>query len=165
MSIATKNPGGVNTADGARRRSWGFLGSPACKTMAIAALILVAIVGNAIVQTGDLKLAWPWLMGQRLLFRPTRIERGTVEAKKWIETEVHVINLSNKQKTILGSQKSCGCIGVGVFPVEIPANSTHTLRIRYSTLHKPGAFEHFVKYFSDDSMCRVIQISLYGKVE
>ena len=135
------------------------------RVLGIAVLMLAVVAGYGRWCTGSLELVWPWLTGQSLVFKPMKIELGTVEAKKWIETEVYVINLSNAPKALLGSQKSCGCIGVGEFPIEIPANSTHILKIRYSTLNKPGSFEHFVKYFSDDSECRVTQISMRGKVE
>ena len=147
MSVATENSSDVAIADGAGQQNRRFLGSFACTTMGFAGLILIAIFSYGTIQTGDFKLGWPWLTGQRLVFKPTQIELGTVEGEKWIETEVYVINLSKTPVKILGSQKSCGCIGVGEFPVEIPANTTHSLKIRYATLNKPGTFEHFVKYF------------------
>ena len=118
---------------------------------AITVLLEVALLGFAWWRTGSSKLVWPWLRGDRVVFAPTRIDFGEVPQKQILERQIRVVNLSSKSVTLLGFQPSCRCISLDEFPIVVPAGKPHLLTLKIGTPEKSGAFEHVVKFFSDEA--------------
>jgi len=128
-------------------------------------LIVTAVVGYARWRTESAELVLPWLQGQWLLFAETRIELGNVEKKETIERQIRVANLSAQPLTLLGSQKSCGCISMDEFPIEIQAGEDYPLQLKIGTSDKSGPFEHAIKFFMDESGHSAVTVTVTGKVK
>jgi len=122
----------------------------AVQVVGITLLMGAALAGYARWQTGSSNLVWPWLNGQRLLFAETQIDLGNVEQQEIMERKIRVANLSSEPLTLLGSQKSCGCIAIDEFPIA-PAGEDYQLQLKIGTSNKPGPFEHTIKFFTDES--------------
>ena len=130
----------------------------------ICVLWAVGMFGFAWWQTGSAELAWPWLRGDRLVFEPMRIDFGQVPKAQVLERQLRVANLSSRPLTLLGSQPSCQCISLDEFPIVLPAGQPHVLTLKIGTPDKSGAFEHFIKFFSDDPSSSSVVVTVTGSV-
>ena len=115
-------------------------------------------------RTGALASIWPWLIGQQLLFTPTQIELGNVSPNQVIEKQIRVINVSSKALSIVGSQKSCGCIGLDEFPIELAPGERHLLAIKIASGTKTGRFSHSIKFFCNGEHWSTVSVAVTGSV-
>lgn len=116
---------------------------------AIALLLGAALIGFARWRTGSMGRVWPYLAGQRLFIEPVPVDLGDVEKSSVLERELRVLNLGSRPLTLLGSQRSCGCISLDKFPIVVPARGGCTLKLEVGTSNKSGPFTHTIKFFSD----------------
>jgi len=100
-------------------------------------------------RSGDMAASLAYLQGERLIFTPANLIIEDAKPGEVVERTVVVKNLSNKTITLLGSQKSCGCITLDQFPIKIKPHQKHELKIKIATPKKPEKFENFVKVFTD----------------
>jgi hypothetical protein len=114
------------------------------------AVMAMGVGGFAWWQSGSLDLAWPYLLGQRLVFLPPDIECGLVPAGEVLERQIRVANLSSSPITLTGAQQSCGCITLNEFPLVIGPRQEERLDLKIGVSSKPGPFEQAIKVFSDD---------------
>lgn len=142
-------------------RSFVFI----AQVLAIAVVILSSIFCYGTWHTGSFKLVWPWLMGQQLVFTPTRIELGHVEANQEIKKQIRVNNVSSKHFSIVGSQRSCGCIGLEKLPITLAPHHGTELQIMLNTSKTSGTFEHQVKFFTNCTAGNVVVVSITGVTE
>ena len=131
---------------------------------AMSALFAVGLSGFAWWQAGSVELMWPWLRGDRLVFETTRIDFGQVAKSQILERRFRVVNLSSKPLTLLGSQPTCSCISLDEFPIVLPAGQPHVLTLKIGTPERSGAFEHFIKFFSDDPSSSSVVVTVTGSV-
>jgi len=136
--------------------------SSAVQIVMMAVFMLALLFAYGSWRTGSIELVWPWLMGRQLLFTPTRIDIGNVSPNQVIKKQIRVINLSSKRLSIVGSQKSCGCIGLDEFPIDIDSGSSQNLRINIVAATAAGKFEHHVKFFTNSSSGNVVEITVIG---
>lgn len=130
----------------------------------IALIVVAAVLGFARWQTGSSALVWPWLQGQRLLFEPTRIVLGDVPAKTVIDRQIRVVNVSSRPLSLLGSQKSCGCISLDEFPIVVPPGGDHQLQLKIGTSDKLEPVQHVIKFFSDEPGYSSVIVTVVGFV-
>lgn len=131
----------------------------------ISASFAMVLSGFAWWRTGSTKLIWPWLCGEQVMFEPTRIDFGQVSQNDVLERQIRVVNLSSKPLTLLGSQPSCGCISLEEFPIVVPVGKPHVLTLKIATPDKSGSFEHFIKFFSDESSRSSVVVKISGSVD
>jgi len=131
----------------------------------IAMIMLAMLFGYGRWRTGSFHMVWPWLMGRQLVFSPIQIELGSLSPNQMIEKQIRVNNVSSTQLSILGSQKSCGCIGLDEFPIEIDGGESQDLRIRIVAGKTAGEFEHHVKFFTNSSSGNVEVVTVAGIVD
>jgi len=136
--------------------------SSAVQIAMIAVFMLALLFAYGRWRTGSVELVWPWLMGRQLLFTPIKVELGNVSPNQMIEKQIRVINLSSKRLSIVGSQKSCGCIGLDEFPIDIDSGRSQNLRINIVAATAAGKFEHYVKFFTNSSSGNVVLITVLG---
>lgn len=134
------------------------------QVLAIAVIMLSSVFCYGTWRTGSINLVWPWLMGRELLFSPMCIELGDVSETPVVETKIRVINVSAKRLSVLGSQRSCVCIGLDEFPVEIAPGETRDLRIKIGTAKTAGRFEHRVRFFVNDGRYTEVEVKVTGDV-
>ncbi|MEZ6034945.1 MAG: DUF1573 domain-containing protein [Planctomycetaceae bacterium] len=132
---------------------------------AIAVVMLSSVFCYGTWRTGSINLVWPWLMGRELLFSPMSIELGDVSETPVVETKIRVINVSAKRLSVLGSQRSCVCIGLDEFPVEIAPGETRDLRIKIGTAKTAGRFEHHIRFFVNDGRYTEVEVKIIGDVQ
>lgn len=130
----------------------------------ITTFFAMVLSGFAWWQTGSVELVWPWLRGDRLVFEPTRIDFGQVPKTQILERQIRVLNLSSKPLMLLGSQPSCGCISLDEFPIVVSTGKPQLLTLKIATPEKAGAFEHFVKFFSDEPSSSIVVVTVAGSV-
>ena len=138
--------------------------SSVAQVAGIMVLLLAAIFGYGRWRTGSFDLVWPWIAGQQLLFSPTRIELGQVGKNEILERRIRVVNVSSKPLSLLGSQKSCGCIGLDEFPIEIAPGESRELRLRIATGVTPGSFAHSIKFFFDEQGYSHVIVPVTGTI-
>jgi hypothetical protein len=111
-----------------------------------------------------MRRVWPYLAGQRLLIEPAHLDLGDVERSSVLERELRVLNVGSKPLTLLGSQRSCGCISLDEFPIVIPARADRTLRLEIGASNKSGPFAHTIKFFSNAPGHMSVVVSVTGVV-
>lgn len=127
-------------------------------------LIVAGVFGYGRWRTGSFELVWPWLMGQQMVFTPILLDLGTISANQILEKEIKVTNVSAIPLSLLGSQKSCGCIALDEFPIEIPAMSGRSLLLKITTGTKTGKFTHTIKFFLEGQSYSFIVVTVTGSV-
>jgi len=139
--------------------------SPLVQWIQIAVLTLLigcTFLGIGWWRSGGMATSWAYLQGERLIFTPANIIIENAKPNEVIERTVLVRNLSNETVTLLGSQKSCGCITLNVFPIEIKPHHKQELIIKIATPKKPEKFENFVKIFTDLQGMTSVTIEVTG---
>ena len=131
----------------------------------IALLMLVVLFGYGRWRTGSLELVWPWLMGQQLLFSRTHIDIGKVSANQMIEKQIRVVNVSSAPISLLGSQKSCRCLELDDFPLQIEPGTSRVLHIKIAIGMKTGNFAHSLKFFSDEKGYSYVIVPVTGSIQ
>ncbi len=116
--------------------------------LALASLFAAAFVGHAWWQAGSLGHVIPYVRGEHLLFDPQSILIVNTPGNTVAERVILVSNLTSSPVTLLGSQKSCGCIAMEVFPIVVPANGAYELKLQVG-VPDTGKFDHSLKVFSD----------------
>ena len=139
--------------------------SAATQVVMIAMFMLATLFGYGRWRTGSSDLVWPWLMDRQLVFSPAQFELGNVSPNQLIEEQIRVSNVSSRPLSIIGSQKSCGCIGLDEFPIEIAAGESQKLRIKIMAAKTAGKFEHHVKFFTNSSSGNVEVVTVAGIVD
>lgn len=133
--------------------------------VAFMAIMAIALGGFAWWWSGSLDLAWPYLLGQRLVFLPAEIECGLVPAGEVVERQIRVANLSSKPITLTGAQQSCGCITLNEFPLVVGPRQERRLDLKIGVSPKPGPFEQTIKVFSDDQGSSSVVIRVRATVQ
>ena len=136
--------------------------SAAIQVVMITTIMFAMLLGYGRWHTGSYDLIWPWLMDRQLVFSPMQIQLGNVSPSQLIEKQIRVSNVSSRQLSIVGSQKSCGCIGLDEFPIEIAGGKSENLRIRIAAGKAAGKFEHHVKFFTNSSSGNVVVFTVTG---
>jgi hypothetical protein len=139
--------------------------SSTVQVVMMALLMLGIVIGYGRWRTGSLDLVWPWIVGQQLLFSPSNINLGAVPANQIIEKQIRVLNVSSAPLSLLGSQKTCNCIGLDEFPIEIAPEQTFVLRIRIRTEVKHGDFSHSIKIFCEGQAGSYLRVTINGSVQ
>ncbi len=138
---------------------------PLAETVGWIGLFAALFAGWAWYQTGTLSLIAPYLKGERLLFDPLHVVIDNAPAETIVERSVRVTNLASGDAKLVGSQVSCGCITLDVFPITIPVGATHDLKLKIGVPSASGPFEHTVKIFSDFEGYDSIVLTVSGSVE
>jgi hypothetical protein len=87
---------------------------------------------------------------------------GSISCGSAFEAELRFRNFGSKPITILGAQKSCGCIELGEFPLSIPAGSTRSVVVKLQAPTKSTEFEQSVTFFSDERSVAQHVVKLQG---
>lgn len=158
----TNESGDERAATGIRTSSWrSFILQVSGLVLFFAGLLL----GHAFWRTGSLALVWPYLAGQRLFFEPTDISLGALPREtQAVQRELRVINTGSKPLRVLGAQRSCACVALDEFPIAVPAGDEVHLRLQIGMPGKPMPFEHYLKFFSDESGCSAVVVTIRGSV-
>lgn len=135
------------------------------RVAAIALLLGAALAGFARWRTGSMGRVWPYLAGQRVFIEPMPVDLGDVEKSSVLERELRVLNLGSRPLTLLGSQRSCGCISLDDFPIVVPARGGCTLNLEISMSNKSGPFRHTIKFFSDAPAHLSVVVPVSGIVQ
>lgn len=155
----TNESGEVIPAAAVRPSSWrSFI----LQVIGIALFLFSLLVAHALYQTGSVQMVWPYFCGQRLLFDTTSLDLGKLSAGTVVERELSVCNVSSSELTLLGSQKSCGCIALEEFPIVIPAATERKVRLKIGLPRGPGSFLHTIKFFTDDKPKSTVVVTVSG---
>lgn len=136
----------------------------AMQVVVISLVILSALFGYGRWRTGSVDLILPWLMGQQMVFTPIQLDLGTISANQVLEREIKVTNVSANPLSLLGSQKSCGCLTLDEFPIEIPAMTSHKLLLKITVGTKSGKFAYTIKFFLDGQAYSFVVVTVKGSV-
>lgn len=136
----------------------------AMQVVVIALVILSVLFGYGRWRTGSFDLVWPWLKGQQMVFTPIQLDVGRVSANQVLEKEIKVTNVSANPLSLLGSQKSCGCLTLDEFPIEIPAMTSHSLLLKITIGTKSGKFAYTIKFFLDGQAYSFNVVTVKGSV-
>jgi len=142
--------------------------SPLVQWIQIAVLTLLigcTFLGIGWWRSGGMATSWAYLQGERLIFTPANIIIDNAKPNEVIERTVLVRNLSNETVTLLGSQKSCGCITLNDFPIEIKPHQRYELTIKIDIPKKPEPIDNFVKVFTDLEGMASVTIKVSGNVK
>lgn len=121
------------------------------------------LVGFAWWRTGGVARVWPYLCGVRLFVEPTQIDLGIVPRDKLVERQVTAVNLSSRPLKLVGAQRSCACLSIDKFPLQIGGGGERHLRLQIGTPRKPMRFEHSIKLFADDSGYSAVVVTVRGE--
>ncbi|MCC7338806.1 MAG: DUF1573 domain-containing protein [Pirellulaceae bacterium] len=88
----------------------------------------------------------PYLMGQRVFVEPI-LNLGALRCGDEVNAKVNVVNCGSSSLAIVGARKSCGCIGIEAFPVEIPAGCNYPLELIIRVPEKTTEFVHSVELY------------------
>jgi len=142
--------------------------SPLVQWIQIAVLTLLigcTFLGIGWWRSGGMATSWAYLQGERLIFTPANIIIENAKPNEVIERTVLVRNLSNETVTLLGSQKSCGCITLNDFPIEIKPYDRYKIHLIISMPEKNTSIEHEIKFFSDDQGYGMNLVTVTGNVK
>ncbi len=131
-------------------------------------LLFLLIFGCAAYYAGSVGRAWPYLMGQRLFVSTRRLDLGSVLSGTELKESVRLINRSSEPLRILGARKSCSCITLDSFPLQVPAGGYHDLqlKLRVPELQPgvPSALSQSVELYVEDQRLTQYKIVLSGSV-
>jgi len=131
----------------------------------VAILFVFVLVSFARWRTGAFSAVLPYLSGQRLIFETSQLEFGTVKLGiERVDMHIRIVNSGVKGLRLLGAHRSCGCISLDEFPLEIAAGSVRSLKVSVGMPNAESAFHHFVKFFSDDPVKSSELITINGSV-
>ena len=116
-------------------------------------------------RSGGMSTSLAYLQGERLIFQPANIIIENAKSGETVERTVVVKNLSNKTITLLGSQKSCGCITLNQFPIEIKPHGKFELKLKIGIPKKAEPIDNFVKIFTDLEGMVSVTINVSGNVK
>ncbi len=116
-------------------------------------------------RTQSLGLAWQFIQGQRLLINPEHVDLGSVAENTEIETTIRVVNLGAMVRNLLGARRSCGCITIEDFPLEIPANDEKLIRVKLHTSATEKYFNHALTFYCDDPYQTLLPVTIAGSVQ
>lgn len=91
-----------------------------------ASVFVAVILGYATFYTGSVFRALPFLSGQ-MIFVDRAIDLGKVRSGETVNATIEVVNSGGRSVSIVGARKSCGCIGLEAFPVEVGAGGRYQL--------------------------------------
>lgn len=115
--------------------------------MFMGSLVFVSVViGYAAIQSGSISRALAYLAGQRV-FVEHRIDLGVVRCGGEMLAEIEVFNSDSNPVSIVGARKSCGCIEIETFPIEVFAHAGQRLRITLRVPEDPVEFKHLIELY------------------
>lgn len=132
------------------------------QAFALAALGFVGMFGYAWWKTKEIELAWPYMNGQRVFTSPASVFLGEVPKGTSAGSRIRIVNLGSESKSILGAQKSCPCITITDFPIEIPARGTHEIDFLLTVPNEETAFSHSVTFFTDEFGVATMSVNITG---
>jgi hypothetical protein len=132
------------------------------RVLTLACALLGSVCGWAYLHSGSGNLVLPYLEGERLLVEPTAVMLGNQKANEVVESTIKIVNATNRDVSILGAQRSCGCIAVDEFPCTIASGQSRRLRIKLHVDTHPGDFEQSVKFFTDYADVPMFVVTLNG---
>lgn len=109
-------------------------------------MFVSVVIGYGAVQSGSISRALAYLMGQRV-FVETKMDLGVVQCGGEMLAELEVFNSDSNPVSIVGARKSCGCIEIEAFPIEVLAHAGHRLRITLRVPEEPIEFKHLVELY------------------
>lgn len=131
----------------------------------LGALILVSLVlCYAAYRAGSFSRALPYLAGQRFFVVESEINLGEVACGADVDSVIRLLNRGSVPVNIVGARKSCGCILLGSFPMEVPAGADSAIEFRMHAPEGPGVFSHTIVLFVADQGVSSTQITLTGSV-
>lgn len=116
----------------------------------IAVVGFVGMFGYAWWETKNLELAWPYMNGQRVFALPATVFLGEVPKGTVAGSRIRIVNMGSESTSVLGAQKSCSCITLTEFPLEIPAGSSLEIDFLMTVPDTETAFSHSVRFFTSD---------------
>lgn len=125
-------------------------------------LVIIAIVGYASYRTGSLRLALPYLMGQRFFVAESKLSLGEVVCGTEVSSGVRLANLGSSPAAVIGARKSCSCIAVGQFPIEVPSGGERLIELRLQTPKSQTEFVYYIEIYVADREFSTFQIELSG---
>lgn len=131
-----------------------FIGTSMC---------VASTIGYAAYCSGSIGSALSFLSGQRIFVDP-KIDLGKVRCGENVNAKIEVNNSSGKSVSVVGARKSCGCIGLEAFPVEVKAGSTYPLGLVIQIPEKSTKFAQFIElYIAEEGQSFVpFSVSLSG---
>ncbi len=116
-------------------------------------------------RSGGMATSFAYLQGERLIFTPANIIIENAKPGETVERTVVVKNLSSKTITLLGSQKSCGCITLNEFPIEISPGARVEIVIKINTDIDATSLENEIKIYTDHDGLSTVIINISGNVK
>ena len=117
------------------------------RDLAIGTSIFVLLaMGYAAYRAGSIGRAIPYLRGQRVFVEPM-INLGAIRCGDEVNVKVTVVNCGFSSVNVVGARKSCGCIGIETFPVEVQAGSARPLELKISVPPKAMEFIHRIELY------------------
>jgi hypothetical protein len=134
------------------------------RVLALALIFLGIVFGWAYLQTRSAALVIPLLSGERLLVEPTAISLGQQKPRAVSERNVRIVNLTSDKVTVLGAERSCGCITMDDFPLLIPAGESREVHLKIHINRDSGEYDESVKFFTDYSEMRAFEVTVRAAV-
>ena len=107
---------------------------------------VLLVLGYAAFRAGSVGRALPYLIGQRVFVEPV-INLGAVRCGDEVNVKVHVVNSGSGSVTVVGARKSCGCIGIEAFPVEVQAGCNYPLQLKFRVPESETKFVYSVELY------------------
>lgn len=128
------------------------------RLVVICSIALAAIIFPAFYiwwRTGTLKAIPAYLAGAVLDVQRT-IDLGAVKPEVELTVNIPMRNIGSDVCRVLGVKKSCNCLSVGSFPVELAASELKDISVKFRPPPSNQPFEHEITLFTDaDGMARV----------
>ncbi|MEW4531386.1 DUF1573 domain-containing protein [Maioricimonas sp. JC845] len=129
-------------------------------------LALVVLFVAVYAVTGSSALVLPWLRGERVLVDPAVVHLGVLPRDAGVvDVRVRVVNLHSSPVRLLGAQRSCGCISLGRFPVEISSGEVQAIAMRVAVPERPETIDESVTLFANVSGVESLTVRIVGRVE
>jgi hypothetical protein len=134
------------------------------QVLAFATLIVSVIVGWSYYRSGSLALVLPYLSGERLLIDPMTVVIESPNLDGMAECKIRIVNVTGKDVSLFGAEKSCGCIKLGELPFKIASGQSRELPIKVNVEKGLSNFRQSVKFFTDDSDLPNFTVTIRGVV-
>jgi hypothetical protein len=131
-------------------------------TMLVVVCVTISSIAHALWRTADPTISLGYLFGKRFFCVPERLHVGAIACGSTFEVELRFRNFGNRAVTVLGAQKSCGCIELGEFPISVPARSSKSLVVKLQAPTRSKEFDYSVAFFSDEEFVAQHTVEILG---
>lgn len=88
-----------------------------------------------------------YLRGQSYVVTPVQLNFGKLKAEERKEQSLQFRNLTGHALSVVGATKSCSCISMSTFPIEIPPFGLQSIDLRLDASSIPGPIKQEVSLF------------------